>query len=167
MRSCTKPLERKSTMKTLMFATVAVLGAAGTANAFTKSAGLPLDTFTHLECVPSFEQPRTPDSNPTYKIMVDLSLNDAGNDVTSLTATHVLADGSAHDRDDQYNIGNVWAKKGYTEWYWNGYRNRNPNIKMGGRLYRQANGLWFYEETQFKNNQQIWFMSSRCHVDNA
>jgi hypothetical protein len=38
---------------------------------------------------------------------------------------------------------------------------------MGGRLYRQANGLWFYEEMQFKNNQQIWFMSSRCHVDNA
>jgi hypothetical protein len=36
---------------------------------------------------------------------------------------------------------------------------------MGGRLYRSAKNQWVYEEMQFKNGQQIWFMSSRCHVE--
>jgi hypothetical protein len=40
-------------MKKMLFATVTVLGLAGTANAFTKAVPLPLDNFTHLECVPS------------------------------------------------------------------------------------------------------------------
>ena len=154
-------------MKKMLFATVAVLGLAGTANAFTKDAPLPLDNFTHLECVPSHEQPRTPDRNPVYKIAVNLQLNEDGNDVTDLTAAHVLADGTVHDRNDQYDHANVWQKKGHTEWYWNGTYNRDPNQKMGGRLYRTTQGQWVYEEMLFKNEQQVYFMSSRCHIEDA
>jgi hypothetical protein len=154
-------------MKKMLFATVAVLGLAGTANAFTKAAPLPVDNFTHLECVPSYEQPRTPYRNPVYKIVVDLQLNEVGNDVTELTAAHVLADGTVHDRNDQYSHANVWQKKGYTEWYWKGTYNHDPNQKMGGRLYRTTQGQWVYEEMLFRNEQQVYFMSSRCHIGDA
>ena len=152
-------------MKKMLFATVAVLGLTGTANAFTKAAPLPLDNFTHLECVPSYEQPRTPDRNPVYKIVVNLQLNEDGNDVTELSATHVLADGTERNRNDQYAHANVWQKTGHTEWYWKGTYNRDPNQKMGGRLYRTTEGRWVYEEMLFKYEQQVYFMSSRCHID--
>jgi hypothetical protein len=153
--------------KTMLLATVAVLSLAGTANAFTKLAPPQLDNFTHLECVPSYEEPRTPDRNPVYKIVVNLQLNEASNDVTELSATHVLTDGTAHDRNDQYGHANVWQKKGYTDWYWSGTYNHNPNQKMGGRLYRTTQGQWVYEEMLFKNEQQVYFMSSRCHTEDA
>jgi hypothetical protein len=152
-------------MKKMLFATVAAVGLAGTANAFTKAAPLPVDNFTHLECVPTYEQPRTSDRNPVYKIVVNLQLNEDGNDVTELTAEHVLADGTAHDRNDQYDHADVWKKKGYNEWYWNGIYYRDRNQKMGGRLYRTTQGQWVYEEMLFKNGQQVYFMSSRCHID--
>ena len=89
-----------------------VFGLAGTANAFTNAAPLPIDKFTHLECVPSYEQPRTRDRNPVYKIVVNLQLNEVGNDVTELTAAHVLADGTMHNRNDQYEPCQCLAKEG-------------------------------------------------------
>jgi hypothetical protein len=153
-------------MKKMLFATVALLGLAGTANAFTKAAPpLPVDNLTHLECVPNYEQPRIPDRNPVYKIEVTLQLNEVGKDVTELTAAHVLTDGTVHNRNDQYDHANVWQKQGFNEWYWKGTYNRDPNQKMGGRLYRSTEGQWVYEEMLFKSEQQVYFMSSRCHID--
>ena len=38
---------------------------------------------------------------------------------------------------------------------------------MGGRLYRTTQGQWVYEEMLFKNEQQVYFMSSRCHTGDA
>jgi hypothetical protein len=154
-------------MKKMLVGAVVVLGLAGTANAFTKAAPLPLANFTHLECVPNYEQPRSSDRNPVYKIAVNLQLNEDGNDVTELSATHVLADGTARDRNEQYGHANVWQKKGYTEWYWRGTYNSDPNQKMGGRLYRTTQGQWAYEEMLLKNENQVYFMSSRCHIEDT
>jgi hypothetical protein len=147
--------------------TVAMLSFTATGHAFTKPAAVPLNQYTVLECVPTVEQPHTADRNPVYKIVVNLTLNENGNDVAALDATHVAADGTNYDRNDQYSHANVWQKKGFNEWYWNGTHNRNPNQKMGGRLYRTTQGKWVYEEMLFKNTQQVYFMSSRCHTEDA
>jgi hypothetical protein len=146
--------------------TVAMLTFTATGHAFTRPAAMPINQYTNLECVQTVEQPRTAAGrNPIYKIMVNLTLDENGNDVVALNATHVAADGTKYDRDDQYSHANVWQKKGFTEWYWNGTSNRNASLKMGGRLYRTSGGTWVYEETLLKNGQPIYFMASRCHVE--
>jgi hypothetical protein len=148
-------------MNTKLLSTAALLlGLVGTANAFNKPQPLPLDNFTHLECVQSYEQPVS--KSTVYKIEVNLELAD-NYDVTELSAIHVLRDGTRHDRNDQYGNARVWTKPGHTEWYWNGTRKGNRNVTMGGRLYRTQEGQWVYEEMQFEKGRQSWFMSSQCH----
>jgi hypothetical protein len=147
--------------------TVAMLCFTATGHAFTKPAATPIEQYTNLECVPTLVQPYTADRNPIYKIMVNLTLNEKANDVAALNATHVAADGTNYDRNGQYSDANVWQKQGFNEWYWSGTRNRNPSLKMGGRLYRTGDGKWVYEETLLKYGQQIYFMASRCHVESG
>jgi hypothetical protein len=152
-------------MKAILSATVAIFAIAGSTNAFTRAQLPPVERFTNLECVHTIQQPQPRDRNPAYKILVHLELADNLRDVIDLSAVHVLADGTRHDRNDQYSNANVWQKKGFNEWYWNGIRNNNRSIKMGGRLFRDSQGQWKYEETQFENGRQVWFMSSNCHFE--
>jgi hypothetical protein len=152
-------------MKRLLLASAAVLGLAGPSHAFTNQAATPINQYTHLECVPTYEQPRDHDRNPAYKISVDLQLN--GQQVTEIDAQHVLVDGTAIDRNDQYGKASVWQKPGYNEWNWSGTLMRNPRLTMNGRLYRDPRGQWVYEETLFDRGRQNFYMASACHVDNA
>jgi hypothetical protein len=152
-------------MKRLLLATVVVLGLVGVGHAFTNQAAVPINQYTHLECVPAYERPRDHDRNPTYKIMIDLQLN--GQQVTEIDAKHVLVDGTVVDRNDQYGNANVWQKPHYNEWYWSGTLMRNPRLTMNGRLYRDARGQWVYEETLFDRRRQNFYMASVCHVDDA
>ncbi len=81
-------------IKLAAIATVAMLCFIATGHAFTKPARMPIEENTNLECVLTLEQPHTADRNPIYKIMVNLTLNENGNDVVALNATHVAADGT-------------------------------------------------------------------------
>jgi hypothetical protein len=85
---CRRPKGGMLNMKRLLLASAAVLGLAGPSHAFTNQAATPINQYTHLECVPTYEQPRDHDRNPAYKISVDLQLN--GQQVTEIDAQHVL-----------------------------------------------------------------------------
>jgi hypothetical protein len=150
-------------MRNILLAGATLLVLTSSGYAFTKPAPMTLDTITNLECVTTYEEPRTYERNPIYKIQVTLTLTENGDDVESLDAVHVAANGDQYDRNDQYTDSNVWKKKGVLEWYWTGTRNRDSRIKMGGRLYYNNVEGWVYQEDQTKNGQQKYFMTSKCH----
>jgi hypothetical protein len=130
---------------------------------FTNAAATPINDYTHLECVPTTISPPDHDRNPTYKIVVDLQLNNSG--VKEIDVVHVARDGTEYDRSQQYSNARVWQKSGYSEWYWEG--TRKGRYDMTGRLYRNSTQGWIYEESLLDNGRQNFWMQARCHIDGS
>ena len=129
---------------------------------FRPAAPEPLERFTSLECVPV----RTTDKDrrdPTYKITVDISLDDNGKP-QEMSVSHYAVSGIAYNRAEQYTRSDLTQTPGRTDYYWTGTWIKNSAVTMRGNLMRTATGKWTYSEQQIKYGRVEFAMVSVCHV---
>ena len=151
-------------MNKLLLSAAALALTATSAMAFTNAAARPVQAFTNLECIPVTLVPNDHDSNPVYKIAVNLELVEGSTTPKEFNVVHTRRNGITVDRSDQYDNASVWQRQGHTEWFWRGSLSRNPQLSMTGRVYPTSAGQWFYEESLSKNGRQDFFMNSQCHT---
>jgi len=119
-----------------------------------------------LECGIVGLEPREADNDPIYKILLNVTVNDANTQVQSLGVLHVSVDGKIYDRSEQYKFGGLESTPGKLDLVWQGVWRKNSDVTMLGHLYNAANTRrWVYIEVQFKNNRQQMQMMSICHEE--
>jgi clan AA aspartic protease (TIGR02281 family) len=81
---------------------------------------------------------------------------------------HTLSNGHVYDRGVQYSIDDATVADDRNMFYpqWDGTLNRNPAIKMVGKLFMQGN-VANYSETMTKNGQIIMASDAVCEFDGA
>ena len=127
----------------------------------TKDQPLPKKVFLECGIVQTTEGYKK-DEDPSYKITIDLTLDDSRNP-TGLTVTHVSASGKSYIRDEQYSDSTLTNTPGKTEYFWSGKMAKNKSYTMKGTLVRTVDNKWYYTEQQFRNGKQSFAMRSACH----
>jgi hypothetical protein len=115
-----------------------------------------------LECSVVRTEPRDRDSDPVYKINVSIVFNNSGS-FESINAVHTVRSGKTYDRTHQYVNGRAWAKPGYLDWFWEGWRGNNNQYHMVGHVYHNDRDGWMYTEELFINSQRDFSMVADCH----
>ena len=126
----------------------------------------------YLECeIVSQESQEKNDSDPVYKITIYLEFEDSGK-ATAMTVRHTTVTGKTYGRSDQYK-DNVTLTQidGKTEWLWSGSQKNTSTL---GRLIRNTQGEWYYEEALFRGADVTtpllshapprYRMTARCHT---
>ena len=143
-------------MKKLLLATAMSVAVFGSAQAGFQAAP-DIGSSVYLVCRPPLDRN---DRNPVVKTFVNLSFKN-GYEVQEFTVIHELFDGRKIDRSDQYT-GTVAHVPGQNEWSWSGRLDRNRNITMEARVFRNARNEWWYEENIFNNGRSDVSIHYRC-----
>jgi hypothetical protein len=112
-----------------------------------------------FECSIVRQQPQGRDTDPVYKVNVNVMLSDMGK-LTSIGVVHTVRTGKTYDRSEQYTDGTIWKTPGRMEWSWSGHR--GP-VQMVGVIYHNDRDGWMYREIISKNGHVEYQMLSDCH----
>jgi hypothetical protein len=111
-----------------------------------------------FECSIVREQPPARDTDPVYKVNINVTINSGR--LQGIGVVHTVRSGRTYDRSQQYSNATIWKTPDRMEWYWQGYR--GP-MKMVGEIYYNDRDGWMYSETISKNGRIEYRMLSDCH----
>ena len=111
----------------------------------------------YLEC--AIVRGKGQESDPPYKIEINLRINDG--QFEGIDVTYTLVSGRRIDRSDQYKTNvRVWTSMPRTkDWYWSGERGRLHNV---GHLYHNDKDGWMYSEAITSSGSRHE-MRADCH----
>jgi hypothetical protein len=110
-------------------------------------------------------EPRDRDSDPIYKIDINLSFaEDDKTKVTEMNVVHTSVTGKNYPRSDQYGPATLNQVSNHADLSWRGVWKKNNAVYMVGRFWMDGDGRLKYVEVQSRNGSPQMKMLSICHV---